>query len=297
MEFLTHINFVPSFDENNRITGFIVYPVKQQMDDDKRELITVKCSEEEAEAWNLCAVLDNTGNEWIADFHNKEAADNFAILLQSIYRAGRNSNEQKNPDSIFIVWGYEDVIRQARTQDILVTPDEARDILQQMQDDYDCNNGITWETINAHLWALKRAWINRDILAEKNGVQVGTKTCSYPGGMPFTHFAGSFTIWHENEWREANEADFVFTDPTSNLGLNFAHDGFDSDMASEEDETLEYRIEKCESSRPAFDLILYKDGEEYLDTYLYDSKEEAQADIRLAAARYNITFTEKGTEE
>ena len=296
MVFTTQFNFVPSFDENNRITGFIVYPVKQQMDEDNRELITVKCTEEEAEAWNLSALLSDTGTEWIADFNSKDAADNFATLLQSIYRAGVRSHE-KDPDSISIVWGYEDVIGQARTQDILVTPDEARDILQEMKDGHDCNNGITWETINAHLWELKRAWINRDILAEKNGVQVGTKTCSYPGGMPFTHFAGSFTIWHENEWREANEADFVFTDPTSNLGLQFVHDSIDGDLSGEEDETLQYRIEKEESSRPTFELILYKDGEEYLDTYLYDSREDAQADIRLAAARYNITFTEKGTEE
>jgi hypothetical protein len=155
MVFLTKINFVLSFDENNRITGFIVYPVKLEWDEDNREQSPVKCEEAEAEAWALSALLHDTGTEWIADFDSKEAADNFATLLQSIYRAGARSHE-KDPDAISIVWGYEDVIGQARTHDIIVTPDEARGILQDMKDGHDCNNGITWETINAHVWATEK---------------------------------------------------------------------------------------------------------------------------------------------
>jgi hypothetical protein len=294
MVFLTKINFVLSFDENNRITGFIVYPVKLEWDEDNREQSPVKCEEAEAEAWALSALLHDTGTEWIADFDSKEAADNFATLLQSIYRAGVRSHE-KDPDAISIVWGYEDVIGQARTHDIIVTPDEARGILQDMKDGHDCNNGITWETINAHVWQLKRVWIDRDILTNAGGAQVGTFTCSYPGGMPYLKLGAALTVWYQNEWREVNPLEWTFDDPIPNTGLLFVHSEFDSDLSGEEDATLQYRIER---PRPdCCELSLYKDGEEYLNSYLYDSAEEARADIRLAAARYNITFTDIGTEE
>jgi hypothetical protein len=113
--------------------------------------------------------------------------------------------------------------------------------------------------------------------------------------MPYLKLGAALTVWYQNEWREVNPLEWTFDDPIPNTGLLFVHSEFDSDLSGEEDATLQYRIER---PRPdCCELSLYKDGEEYLNSYLYDSAEEARADIRLAAARYNITFTDIGTEE
>ena len=49
-------------------------------------------------------------------------------------------------DSISITWHIDDVKNRAETLDILITDSEAREILERVESNYDCNNGITWET-------------------------------------------------------------------------------------------------------------------------------------------------------
>lgn len=60
----------------------------------------------------------------------------------------------KEGKAIALIWDIEDVIQQAKDNDFKVpTEAEAIDILAAMQHGHDCNHGITWETINAHLEA------------------------------------------------------------------------------------------------------------------------------------------------
>ena len=54
-------------------------------------------------------------------------------------------------DKIAVVWGAEDVIDRAKEQGKRVSKERACEILQEMLDEHDCNNGITWNTIDANL--------------------------------------------------------------------------------------------------------------------------------------------------
>ena len=54
------------------------------------------------------------------------------------------------PDSIALIWSYEDVIERAiqtESEDI-PTPHQAREILQLVESNHDCNYGVTGDTID-----------------------------------------------------------------------------------------------------------------------------------------------------
>ena len=55
-----------------------------------------------------------------------------------------------NPnDIITITWHKDDVIERAQeTQNLIVTDDQAREILKLIESGYDCNCGITWDTLD-----------------------------------------------------------------------------------------------------------------------------------------------------
>ena len=55
------------------------------------------------------------------------------------------------------IWTVEDVMEQAKNDDITITEDEAGVILEQMEDDLDSNDGITWETISFRLQDYREA--------------------------------------------------------------------------------------------------------------------------------------------
>jgi chromosomal replication initiation ATPase DnaA len=59
--------------------------------------------------------------------------------------------EDAKDNTISIVWSIEDVTEQARKDGKEITEDQAREILQMMKDNHDCNFGITWETISAYI--------------------------------------------------------------------------------------------------------------------------------------------------
>lgn len=65
--------------------------------------------------------------------------------------------ELQNDTSISIVWCVEDVIGQAKNDNIECSEDEAKVILKEMEDRHDYNHGITWETVSYHLDNLKFA--------------------------------------------------------------------------------------------------------------------------------------------
>lgn len=54
-------------------------------------------------------------------------------------------------DKIADVWSIEEVKERAEENGITITDDEARDILVQLDDDYDANDGINWEVIDTYL--------------------------------------------------------------------------------------------------------------------------------------------------
>ena len=52
---------------------------------------------------------------------------------------------------LVLKWGIEDVLDRAEDQEIDITEQQAKDILVAMGCNYDCNYGITWETIDYFL--------------------------------------------------------------------------------------------------------------------------------------------------
>lgn len=56
---------------------------------------------------------------------------------------------------LVITWCVEDVLMRAEENGIPCTEDEAQYILNSMDDCHDCNNGITWDTIDFWLGNLK----------------------------------------------------------------------------------------------------------------------------------------------
>jgi len=57
---------------------------------------------------------------------------------------------------IAIVWDIDDVIAKAKEREIVVTEEQAFEILTSMKSQHDCNYGITWETIDAHLDMMEK---------------------------------------------------------------------------------------------------------------------------------------------
>ena len=55
------------------------------------------------------------------------------------------------------IWCREDVIERAKEKDIEVTPEQADDILDEMDHRQDCSYGITWDTIDCYVDELTRA--------------------------------------------------------------------------------------------------------------------------------------------
>jgi hypothetical protein len=55
-----------------------------------------------------------------------------------------------NPnDKITITWHKDDVIQRAQeNQNLIVTDEQAREILKLIEKEYDCNCGITWDTLD-----------------------------------------------------------------------------------------------------------------------------------------------------
>lgn len=66
----------------------------------------------------------------------------------------------KLPDSISITWHIDDVLQQAADDEVEITEDEAREILQLLESEHDANVGINWEVISI--------WISTYMRDKKN---------------------------------------------------------------------------------------------------------------------------------
>lgn len=52
-------------------------------------------------------------------------------------------------DKITITWHKDDIIQRAQeVENLIVTDKQAREILKAIKNDYDCNCGITWDTLD-----------------------------------------------------------------------------------------------------------------------------------------------------
>ena len=64
------------------------------------------------------------------------------------------TNQDTSKDLITVSWHIEDVHLQAKRNGKTITDEQARDILQAVKRQHDCNYGITWDTLDAHLDAI-----------------------------------------------------------------------------------------------------------------------------------------------
>jgi len=53
------------------------------------------------------------------------------------------------------IWCEDDVLERAKEKGIKCSQDQARDIIDKMDNKQDCSIGITWDTIDCYLWDLK----------------------------------------------------------------------------------------------------------------------------------------------
>lgn len=83
------INFSPSFPLENML-GILVYPVKEQNDDDGNPTI-VQCEESDAQAWTIQAQLADDGQEFLADCKKKQDALQLQVFIQSIWLAAKST--------------------------------------------------------------------------------------------------------------------------------------------------------------------------------------------------------------
>jgi hypothetical protein len=51
-------------------------------------------------------------------------------------------------DSISITWKVCDIIDRAKENHIKLTQEQAREVLESLEDNHDCNYGITWDMID-----------------------------------------------------------------------------------------------------------------------------------------------------
>lgn len=73
---------------------------------------------------------------------------------------GMSSNEHV----AIAIWCEDDVLGRAKEKGIKCSREQARDILDKMDNKQDCSIGITWDTIDCYLWDLKEA--SNGLLAE-----------------------------------------------------------------------------------------------------------------------------------
>jgi len=53
------------------------------------------------------------------------------------------------------IWCEDDVIEKAQEMNMTITREEAREILDNVEANHDCELGITWDTLDAYLDELK----------------------------------------------------------------------------------------------------------------------------------------------
>ena len=58
---------------------------------------------------------------------------------------------KKLKDSISITWNIRDVIERGKNNDIIITEQEAREILAQIEHNHDCNLGVNWDVIDTNI--------------------------------------------------------------------------------------------------------------------------------------------------
>lgn len=64
--------------------------------------------------------------------------------------------EQAEPERVAIaIWSEADVLGRAEELEIVITKEQARDIIDRVDHKQDCSLGITWDTIDCYLDELR----------------------------------------------------------------------------------------------------------------------------------------------
>jgi hypothetical protein len=59
--------------------------------------------------------------------------------------------KENSSDFISIVWSKGDVIQRAEENDIIISDDNAKEVLRLLESEHDCNIGITWDLIDYYI--------------------------------------------------------------------------------------------------------------------------------------------------
>lgn len=54
-------------------------------------------------------------------------------------------------DTIAVIWSTQDVISYAESQDLTISENTAKDILDRINNNHDCNDGISWNSFDYYL--------------------------------------------------------------------------------------------------------------------------------------------------
>ena len=65
--------------------------------------------------------------------------------------------EGYDPEAViaYDIWQVEDVLQQANDEGLVITKEQAEEVLEKMEHYKDANLGLTWDTISSYLGELK----------------------------------------------------------------------------------------------------------------------------------------------
>ncbi len=119
------------------------------MSDNKKYYVSISRVEhylqQEVEADSLEEALELARN-------NVENGDVEVVNGDEYYTQVHNANNKTvYLSKIHDVWCIEDVILRANNRDIKLTTEQASQILVNMEESLDCNEGFTWHTLDYHI--------------------------------------------------------------------------------------------------------------------------------------------------
>jgi hypothetical protein len=72
--------------------------------------------------------------------------------MREVNNMGRKLSKElidqiESGDAIALIWQIEDVINEGKEIGITVTPEQAREVLEEVESNHDCTMGVSWESI------------------------------------------------------------------------------------------------------------------------------------------------------
>ena len=95
-------------------------------------------------------------NSFLGDFIDNEELTELCKIVVDRVNEYQKTQEEENKDKFSIVWSIDDVLYQAQNDEVSITEDEARHILNMMEKHHDASIGISWETISIYISEYKK---------------------------------------------------------------------------------------------------------------------------------------------